>query len=65
MQDILTKSKKQKKQKNDCTIFGEFIGRKLEQFDDRMKTILQYQISTLIFNAELSFKFQLPANQSR
>lgn len=64
MQDISDK-RQAKKQKSDSTIFGEFIASKLEQFDDRMKTILQHQISSLIFNAELSFKFQLQANQSQ
>ncbi|KAL4090087.1 hypothetical protein QTP88_024988 [Uroleucon formosanum] len=61
MKDISDK-RQTKKQKTDCTLFGEFIGSKLEQFDDRMKTILQHQISSLISNAELS-KFQPPANQ--
>ena len=60
MKDISNK-RQTKKQKIDCTLFGEFIGSKLEQFDDRMKTILQHQISSLIFNAELS-QFQPPAN---
>lgn len=64
MQDISDK-RQTKKKKNDCTIFGEFIASKLEQFDDRMKTILQHQISTLLFNAELSHKFQPSANQSQ
>jgi len=64
MQDISDR-RQSKKQKNDNTLFGEFIVSKLEQFDDRMKTILQHQISTLIFNAELSYKFQPPTNQSQ
>ncbi|XP_025198888.1 uncharacterized protein LOC112597166 [Melanaphis sacchari] len=64
MQDISDK-RQAKKQKNDSTIFGEFIASKLEQFDDRTKTILQHQISSLIFNAELSFKFQHQTNQSQ
>jgi len=63
MKDISDK-RQTKKQKTDCTLFGEFIGSKLVQFDDRMKTILQHQISSLIFNAELS-QFQPPANQSQ
>lgn len=64
MQDISDR-RQTKKQKNSNTIFGEFIASKLEQFDDRTKTILQHQISTLIFNAELSYKFQPPTNQSQ
>jgi len=64
MQDIFDK-RQAKKQKSDSTIFGEFIASKLEQFDDRTKTILQHQISSLIFNAELSYKFQLQVNQSQ
>jgi len=64
MRDISDR-RQTKKQKNDKTIFGEFIASKLEQFDDRTNTILQHQISTLIFNAELSYKFQPPTNQSQ
>lgn len=64
MQDISDR-RQTKKQKNSNTIFGEFIASKLEQFDDRTKTILQHQISTLIFNAELSYKFQPLTNQSQ
>lgn len=43
------------KMKSDSIVFGEFVASKLELFDQHTKTILQHQISNLIFSTEMNY----------
>lgn len=50
--------------KNDSIIFGEYVASKLELFDQRTKTMLQHQISSLICNTEINYIHNNPGNQN-
>ena len=52
------------KVKNDSIVFGEYVASKLELFDQRTKTMLQHQISSLICTTEINYIHNNPGNQN-
>lgn len=52
------------KVKSDSIIFGDYVASKLELFDQRTRTILQHQISSLIFTTEINYIHNNPGNQA-
>ncbi|CAI6375684.1 unnamed protein product [Macrosiphum euphorbiae] len=52
------------KVKSDSIIFGDYFASKLELFDQRTRTILQHQISSLICSTEINYIHNNPGNQT-
>lgn len=50
--------------KTDSVVFGEYVASKLELFDQRTKTILQHQISSLICFTEINYIHDNHGNQT-
>ncbi|VVC35477.1 Hypothetical protein CINCED_3A006020 [Cinara cedri] len=49
-------------EKDECDIYGEYVGKKLKSFDKRTRAILQNQINNLIFNMEMNPPIVQPPN---
>lgn len=41
-------------ERDECCVYGEYIGKKLKSFDSRTRAILQNDINTLIFKADMN-----------
>lgn len=52
------------KVKSDSIVFGEYVASKLELFDQRTRTILQHQISSLICSNEINYIQNNSGNQT-
>lgn len=54
MKTMTEKNKCGSSERDECHVYGEYIGKKLKSFDSRTRAILQNDINTLIFKADMN-----------